>query len=49
MMPSLVWDESTVAAFDSTGLLFRVGSLCRLVAAMRTFHWLGAYDRRQVT
>lgn len=43
-LPALVWDAPTAASFDSTGLLFRVGSLCTLVAAVRTVRWIRAYD-----
>lgn len=43
-VPSLVWDAPTAAAFDSTGLLFRVSSVCTLLAALHTARWIRAHD-----
>lgn len=44
-LPALVWDAPTAAAFDSTGLLFRVSSVCTLLAALHTARWIRAHER----
>lgn len=44
LLPGLLSDTRTAESLDSTGLLFRVGSLCTLYAATRTFRWIRMHD-----
>lgn len=44
LLPTLLSDTRTAESLDSTGLLFRVGSLCTLYAATRTFRWIRMHD-----
>lgn len=43
-LPSLVFGSRAAAQFDSTGLVFRLGSLCTLVAALRTWRWVYVFN-----
>lgn len=43
-MPHALFDGDTAERFDSTGLLFRLGSICTLAAAYRTLHWARRFD-----
>lgn len=44
LLPNLLFESSTAESLDSTGLLFRVGSLCTLYAATCTFRWIRTHD-----